>query len=266
MERRPQILNTKFKRCSELSCRRRNMLLSLNCYYKHSGSRYGRRAICKDCFHKKYGDKYEKYRTRRNKNLNHQIPLTDVEIMKIREAFHHKCAITGEEEEVSLDHFVPLSWGDIAIEYGIGGNTYANMLPISIFLNKSKSYYNPFEWFSKAAPKHNLDVQKWNDAVEYVANKHKMTSSDYERRVNECAIQVKTRSSIYSLNKAINQNRFKPPYYLLRHLLQKGVVLEVAVQKYGYKKTKQFLKGKEVESYIDNYKVELTKRVNMENS
>jgi hypothetical protein len=86
---------------------------------------------------------------------------------------------TGHYNNIALDHFVPINWGSIVSNYGIGGTTYANMIPLSRVLNSSKGSMNPFLWFERYGERHGISLEKWNDAVQYVAEKHKMTTFDY---------------------------------------------------------------------------------------
>jgi hypothetical protein len=247
----------KFKRCGERTCKRRNILLSISNFYKHKGSKYGRRAICKECYHKRY-DKNIEAQSRRRKYLLQSLPntLTEEQREQVRKDFNYTCAITKQKENVQLDHFVPLSWGKLAIEYGIGGTTYANMLPLNKTLNKSKSSENPFEWIEGAKTKFNIDMSVWNKAVEYIANKHDISPAEFQNRVNECFNHLSVKRVIKYLNKLLNMNK-RPPYFYVNSLLKQGINIEVAVEKFGNKKAKQFLKVEETQNYIKKAKEKL---------
>jgi hypothetical protein len=247
----------KFKRCGERTCKRRNILLSISNFYKHKSSKYGRRAICKECYHKRY-DKNIEAQNRRRKYLIQSLPntLTEEQREQVRKDFNYTCAITKRKENVQLDHFVPLSWGKLAIEYGIGGTTYANMLPLNKTLNKSKSSENPFEWIEGAKTKFNIDMSVWNKAVEYIANKHDISPAEFQNRVNECFNHLSVKRVIKYLNKLLNMNK-RPPYFYVNSLLKQGINIEVAVEKFGNKKAKQFLKVEETQNYIKKAKEKL---------
>jgi hypothetical protein len=249
---------TIYKRCREPKCRRRNLLLSLNNFYSHKGGRFGKRAICKECYHIRYGAKIEEYKNRRQNHLK-SLPnnLTLEQEQQIRLTFDNRCALSGKKENVSLDHFVPLSWGSISHKFGIGGNTYENMLPLNIYLNKSKSSHNPFEWIKDASIKHDIEVQKWNEAVRYIAEKHQISPIDFENRVNQCHLYILARSIVFRLNKVIALPRRNPPLNMLRWMLAKGINTNVAIEKFGNKRVKEFIKNDNTVSYIANVKKEL---------
>jgi hypothetical protein len=240
----------KFKRCGERTCKRRNILLSISNFYKHKGSKYGRRAICKECYHKRYDKKIEA-QSRRRKYLLQSLPntLTEEQREQVRKNFNYTCAITKQKENVQLDHFVPLSWGKLAIEYGIGGTSYANMLPLNKTINKSKSSENPFQWIEGAKNKFNIDMSEWSKAVEYIAEKHCMTPLEFVNRVNECFNHISVRRAIKYLNKEIDMHK-KPPYFRIESLLKRGINIEVAVEMFGNKKVKQFLQAQETKQYL----------------
>ncbi|MGG1400191.1 hypothetical protein ABE288_20565 [Bacillus salipaludis] len=253
---------TQFKKCLDPNCRRRGELLSLNEFYRYKGGRYGRRAICKECYHIRYGDKYKLCNERRKENLeNGPNTLTKVEEHLVLSTFDNKCALKGSEVEVSLDHFVPISWNEITKNFDIGGNTYANMLPLNIELNKSKSDHNPFLWFKDAKDKFNINMDRWKEAVAYVAEKHGMTPLDFENRVNQCYENVMVKRAIYGLNKRLKEKRKKPPYSIVTYLLRLGINIDVAIDKYGNKKAKQFVRNEEIVENINKIKKTLTKEV-----
>jgi hypothetical protein len=247
----------KFKRCGERTCKRRNILLSISNFYKHKSSKYGRRAICKECYHKRY-DKNIEAQNRRRKYLIQSLPntLTEEQREQVRKDFNYTCAITKRKENVQLDHFVPLSWGKLAIEYGIGGTTYANMLPLNKTLNKSKSSENPFEWIEGAKTKFNIDMSVWNKAVEYIAEKHNMPPLEFENRVNNCHNHLMVKRSIKSFNWYFNKNK-RLSNFRIDFLLEKGINIEVAVEMFGNKKAKQYLQEEETKKYIKKAKEKL---------
>lgn len=252
---------TNFKYCSDPNCSRSNVLLSLDNFYKHQSSKLRRRSICKECFHNKYGNKYKGYNESRMKYRKLQSNLTAEEERMIRNTFDNKCAITVQKEDVSLDHFVPLSWGKIAKDFGIGGDTYANILPLNIFLNKSKSGNNPFLWIKDARYKFNINMNRWKEAVNYIAGKHGMTPLDFEILVNQCYEQIMVKKAIKALNERLYKTRKNPPYSILRYILRLGININVAVDKYGNTKAKQLVRNEQIVEYLNRMKKTLIKEI-----
>jgi hypothetical protein len=86
------------------------------------------------------------------------------------------CILTGEKNDLHLDHFIPLSWGH-------GGTTFENMIPLSAELNISKNNRNPFEWIKT---RNDIDISRWNAAIEHLARLNGMTAKEFEEYVYWC--------------------------------------------------------------------------------
>ncbi|MCM3725097.1 hypothetical protein M3226_05215 [Neobacillus cucumis] len=211
-------------------------------FYKQKDGQFGRRAKCKSCF-KKFSNSYTKKRTELQNNTSNT--LTNKEKERIMEECNYSCMLTGANKEVDLDHFIPLNLGDIVFEYGIGGTTYENMIPLTSSLNKSKGAQNPFTWFEKAKFKFNLDSNNWNKALDYMAKKNKMTRSEYKNRINACFIHFGIKKWVESLNYAvINSHNPKASFY---KAIEEGINIKVAVMRYGTDASKKFvIKEKEM--------------------
>lgn len=230
------------KRCSEPSCTRANELLPIEDFYKFQGGKDERRAICKNCYHKRYGKKEKMASIRRNYFMKvSPNTLTEEQKRKVLYDFDNKCALTNDCE-IQLDHFIPLSWGRITQKYGIGGTTEANLIPLSAKINKSKSYHNPFTWIKEASGRLSLDMQKWNELVKYIAQKHKMSPTDFEKTVNECHAHITCYREINRFNRILKESRMHPRNLdtYLSYLLKLGINLKVAVEMFGNKKAKDF--------------------------
>lgn len=93
--------------------------------------------------------------------------------------FKRCCALTGEDCEVHLDHFIPLCTGH-------GGTTFGNIIPIRADLNISKNGSNPFEWFKENNERFNLSQRKFNEVVTYLAQINGMSIADYRDYVYKC--------------------------------------------------------------------------------
>ena len=247
------------KYCSEPRCRRKGQLLDLEEFYRSKVGKYGRRAICKECYRERHGINMKLSSRRRNeskKNLPNTLTKSKEEI--ILRDFKHKCAITGSTENVQLDHFIPLSWRTVPLKYGLGGTTYANMIPLSRTVNYSKNANNPFLWIQEAERRFDIDNQKWSEVVRYVANKHNMSQFDFQRIVNQCYAEYVTSRGIDRLNSLLITPNKRPPYNTLRYLLKQGVNLNVAVEKYGNDQAKQFINNSETVLQIKKMKNALT--------
>lgn len=93
--------------------------------------------------------------------------------------FKGRCALTGEDCEIHLDHFIPLCTGH-------GGTTFGNIIPIRADLNISKNGSNPFEWFKMNKERFNLSQRRFDGVVTYLARINNMSIADYRDYVYEC--------------------------------------------------------------------------------
>jgi hypothetical protein len=93
--------------------------------------------------------------------------------------FNNSCALTGETDDVDADHIIPLSVGHV-------GTIYENMIPLRSCLNESKKDRNIFEWFSANRERFNLDEQRFNNLIEYLATLNGLTFEEYRQFVYWC--------------------------------------------------------------------------------
>lgn len=123
---------------------------------------------------------YKAKRLRRRaaiENLPNTLTADDIdEIMK---EFNYSCALTGEKENIHLDHFITLSTGCV-------GTVYENMVPLRNDLNSSKQDKNPFVWFYENEKRYNLSARKFQSLVKYLAQLNNMTVAEYEAHVFNC--------------------------------------------------------------------------------
>ncbi|WP_175990481.1 hypothetical protein [Bacillus sp. Marseille-Q1617] len=251
------------KLCTDENCSRKNQSLNIETeFYAHRGGKYGKRAICKECYHKRYGKKERAAAHKRKNRLLINNSLTEEEELMVREDFEGKCALSGKVYNVQLDHFVPLSWGRVAAQLGIGGTNYANMLPLNETLNKSKSYHNPFEWIIKAKERHNIDTLMWEKAIEYIASKNNMSVADFESRVNECHRIILEMTYVRTLERRMTLKKRRITMLhipVIKAALEKGINIEAAVSKYGNLLVRKHVELKEVQEAIRKIKSELSK-------
>ncbi|MGD7025254.1 hypothetical protein ACQCVK_22255 [Rossellomorea vietnamensis] len=124
-------------------------------------------------------------------------------------------------------------------------------------LNKSKSSENPFRWIERAKVKFHIAEEDWNKVVSYIAEQHKMSTTEFESRVNECCKKISIKRHFKKLNKvfATATEIRRKPYPQVRHILGEGVIFEVALERYGTKKTKNFFESAEGKEMIKDIKV-----------
>lgn len=94
--------------------------------------------------------------------------------------FNRCCALTGQKNDVVLDHFIPVSWGH-------GGTYRGNVILLSAVLNKSKDNRNPFEWIKDSRVKSKVDIERWHKLIQYLSGLHGLTIEEYERYVYWCS-------------------------------------------------------------------------------
>lgn len=119
------------------------------------------------------------YRNKRNsakKGLRND--LTPDEWEDILSRFKGKCSLTGDKQDISMDHFIPISTG-------YGGTYVGNVYPLSLKLNTSKWNRNPFEWYEKYGRNHGVSKDRWNELISYLSSENDMTPEEFERYVND---------------------------------------------------------------------------------
>ncbi|MGM2815379.1 hypothetical protein ACS2Q8_25955 [Bacillus cereus group sp. Bce007] len=108
--------------------------------------------------------------------LPDDITYEEVEEIKL---FFGGCALTGETENIHLDHVIPLATGRIEAIYG-------NIIPLKGSLNESKRDKNIFEWFKQNKEHWNLSQEKFNKLIEYLAKQNEMSVDEYKGYVYWC--------------------------------------------------------------------------------
>ncbi|MGD7025253.1 hypothetical protein ACQCVK_22250 [Rossellomorea vietnamensis] len=94
-----------YRYCNDSSCDRKGELLHLETnFYKHKGGMNGRRAICKKCFHKRYGEKLDRNRRQRS-FLDAEFPFLKEEREEVLQYFNGLCALSKEKNKIGMDHF-----------------------------------------------------------------------------------------------------------------------------------------------------------------
>lgn len=93
--------------------------------------------------------------------------------------FEYSCALTGDSENITLDHFIPLVTGK-------GGTTIENMIPLRADLNFSKNDSNPYEWFAANKERFKLSQRNFDAVVSYLAELNEMSTNEYRDYVYKC--------------------------------------------------------------------------------
>ncbi|MGM7720630.1 hypothetical protein [Metabacillus sp. Hm71] len=113
--------------------------------------------------------------------------------------FGNKCSLTGNTEDITVDHFIPIAWGH-------GGTYRGNLIVLDVEVNKSKGQHNPFEWIKKDINRNKIILNKFNELVHKLADLNGLTVEEFEQYVYWCeenkrtAKQVKTDGEKSSLD------------------------------------------------------------------
>jgi hypothetical protein len=118
-------------------------------------------------------------RRARKRSLNDS--LTFDQWKSTLEDFNNCCALS-KSENVVMEHFIPLSWGH-------GGTYIGNVYPLDKLLNISKKDLNPFKW----AAENEIDIEAWNQLVNYLAKLNNLSNEDFIGYVNWCEINKKSK-------------------------------------------------------------------------
>lgn len=162
----------------------RNHYASDPCYYKNRNAQYR-----KSFPERKAAEKH--VYTARKRNLPNCLPRTGYE--DLVQGYHNKCAISGVESGISLDHFIPLSLNH-------GGSYIGNVYPLCGALNSSKQAANPFEWFADNAERFGLDPAKFDELVTLLAHQNGITPQELRDFVYWCFANKRTTDEVLANN------------------------------------------------------------------
>lgn len=115
-------------------------------------------------------------RLARKKKLPDSLTLRQKEI--IAGVFNNSCVLTGSKD-FQWDHVIPLSIGH-------GGTIFENMIPLRSDLNMSKGNMNIFGWFTLNKERFNLEQDKFNILIEWLAAINGMGFKEYHDYVYRC--------------------------------------------------------------------------------
>jgi hypothetical protein len=122
--------------------------------------------------------------------LNLPCNLTKVEFDITNTFFFGRCALTGENDTLHLEHFIALSTGH-------GGTTISNTYQMSGELNQSKCAKNPFTWYASRA---DIDPTRWSTLVAYLADANGLSPADFRTYVDWCYENPRTVDQIVTDN------------------------------------------------------------------
>lgn len=115
----------------------------------------------------------------RAKNLNLHSTLTLKEKEEVFALFDNRCALSGNSQDVTIDHFIGLHTGKV-------GNVKENIIPLTRRLNTSKFTHNPFEWFAQKRDEFNLSQENFDNLILYLSRNFNMSVEDFKRFTYEC--------------------------------------------------------------------------------
>jgi hypothetical protein len=120
-------------------------------------------------------------RKQRRRAMKKALPanLFHEDYVKTLEYFNYKCALTGSELNLEIEHLIPL-------DVGLGGTTFGNCYPMIKSLNSSKFKHNVFEWFETNRQRFELSQEKFNNLVEYKASANALTTEEYRNYIYWC--------------------------------------------------------------------------------
>lgn len=102
--------------------------------------------------------------------------LTGEEWANTRSYFQDTCAVCDSQDRIELDHWIPISWGQI-------GNVKENVVPLCKFHNMSKKNRNPNKWITIAD---NIVFEKTTKLYEYLAEINELSVEEYKEFIDLC--------------------------------------------------------------------------------
>lgn len=151
---------------------------------EYDRNRYLLRKEERASYHKKYYDKnrlkFRLYAKKRKKYVRF-LPFTLIpkEWSEIEKHFQGLCALSENDLDLNMEHFIPVVWGH-------GGTYIGNVYPLYWSINRSKSDTNPFVWIERTKVKSTIDTHKWNELILYLASQNKLTVDEFKDFVFWC--------------------------------------------------------------------------------
>ena len=141
--------------------------------------RYPRCKACESTYFRRY-DRTPRGRARfeRRKRLEDAVIQSPESYRDfVVDYFDGACSITGEKgEAIALDHFIPLSWGNV-------GNEVGNLIPLTPSLNRSKRNRSVFDVVAELDKD---DKERfYKEVLPFVARENDMTVEEYTAFYNK---------------------------------------------------------------------------------
>ena len=188
---REKLLKQGLKRCPKCE-----IVKSVDEFSKWKGTKDGLQTYCKSCSSKYFQSekgkkaiaKYwqsEKGKKSTQRGANNRkarkmaLPntLTPEQQNEIYSTFDNKCPLTGNSENLNLEHFIPLS-----ILHG--GTCFGNLYPCDASLNMSKSNKNPLKWIQKQPEQIRRNFHQ--KVLPVLAKQNGMTVVEFKKFTNWC--------------------------------------------------------------------------------
>jgi hypothetical protein len=146
-----------------------------------------RRAENKEYYNQKQRERKEIYRL-----LPDDYPNRNFD--EIFTEFNNRCSLSDEMEDVTIDHFIPVSWGH-------GGTYQGNLTIIKLELNQSKRNLNPFKWVKRNDISEKVDLELFSRLVEKLAAYNNLSVYEFEEFVNWCENNKRSVEDLRKCNK-----------------------------------------------------------------
>ncbi|GAB6558114.1 hypothetical protein bcgnr5378_06680 [Bacillus cereus] len=125
--------------------------------------------------------------------------LTEEQLITVMKKYNGSCCLTGINEDVTIDHVVPLFTGH-------GGTIYENVIPLTRKLNSSKQEKNIFEWAELLHEYYGFTMERFYEVIQEVAERNNMTIDEYKTYYFSCFENCKS-VNIEILNKGNTANK-----------------------------------------------------------
>src|SRR5690625_638161 len=153
--------------------------ISVDTFYRSNYHQFGIYRECPECARNIAKNKYEN-------NKDYFIEYAQLRRAKIMRAeysegdfsstinrFDGKCALTGSEYNLSVDHVIPISKG--------GGTVEGNLICIRRDLNSSKNNSNIFDWFYENKNRFNLCERRFMNVMKRLSELNGMSLDEYKK-------------------------------------------------------------------------------------
>lgn len=96
--------------------------------------------------------------------------MKPLELIEVLKRFNFRCSLTGSED-YHIEHFLPRSKG--------GETDVRNCYPLDATLNLKKGEQNPFVFFESEEIRSQIDKEKFNELVLWLAINNEMTPEEF---------------------------------------------------------------------------------------